>query len=205
MPILEGLILDFGEVLVEPQPAASVVRLAAVADMPLDEFTQGYWRQRLAYDAGLSARDYWTSVVGVDRATPQRIADLIEADAASWLHYREEMWQLAAAFKRAGGRTAMLSNGVPEIVARLRTARPLEPYFDVVVVSCEVGCTKPDPEIYRICLDRLGLPGPSALFVDDRIENIEAAARLGIQTLHFRGEQSIAALIERLALNGNAR
>lgn len=194
MPALEGLILDFGEVLVEPQPAASVERLAAVAGMPLDEFTQGYWRHRLAYDAGLPASDYWTRVVGVDRATPDRIAGLIESDAASWLHYREEMWQLAAAFKRSGRRTAMLSNGVPEIVARLRTARPLEQYFDVVVVSCDVACTKPDPAIYRICLERLAVPADASLFVDDRVENIEAAERLGIRTLHFRGPESIATL-----------
>src|SRR2546427_4548976 len=73
------------------------------------------------------------------------IDQLIEADVASWTGYREEMWVLAQSFRVSGGRTAFLSNGVPEAMARIRAERPVERWFDVVVVSCEVGVAKPDP------------------------------------------------------------
>ncbi len=85
----------------------------------------------------------------------------------------------------------MLSNGVPEVMARIRAERTLESWFVVVVVSCEVGCTKPDPRIYEICLSRLGVAADRTLFVDDRAVNVEAAAQLGIQTLHFTGDHSM--------------
>jgi putative hydrolase of the HAD superfamily len=58
--------------------------------------------------------------------------------------------------------------------------------FDVLVVSGVVGVQKPDPDIYRLVLKRLGLHPQETIFVDDFTRNIEAAQELGMQTLHFR-------------------
>lgn len=44
---------------------------------------------------------------------------------------------------------------------------PLAPYFDDVIFSCDVGMLKPDPEIYRLSLDRLGVNPEEAVFVGD--------------------------------------
>ncbi len=104
------------------------------------------------------------------------------------------MWILTRVFRDDGGRTAFLSNGVPEAMARIRADRPLEAWFDVVIVSCEVGIAKPDPVIYELCLSRLGVTPNAALFVDDRIENLQSAASLGIRTFHFDGDDALSRL-----------
>jgi HAD superfamily hydrolase (TIGR01509 family) len=65
-----------------------------------------------------------------------------------------------------------------------------------VVVSCEVGVAKPDPLIFQMCLTRLGVEPSRALFVDDRIENIEGAARLGLRTFHFIGADAVPRLVQ---------
>ena len=95
------------------------------------------------------------------------------------------MWVVAEEFRARGGRTAFLSNGVANIMERIRTDRPLERWFDAIVVSCELGVVKPDAAIYNICLERLGTPPDRTLFVDNRRENTDAAAALGIVTLTF--------------------
>jgi len=123
---------------------------------------------------------------------------LVEADVASWTRYREEVWDLALSFRLDGGRTAFLSNGVVEAMARIRAERHLERWFDVVVVSCEVGAAKPNPVIFEMCLSQLGVKPRQALFVDDRIENIEGAARLGLQTLHFIGTDAVSRLAQSI-------
>ena len=92
----------------------------------------------------------------------------------------------------------MLSNGVPEVMAQIRSERVLDLWFDVVVVSCEIGCAKPDPRTYEICLSRLGVAADRALLVDDRAVNIEAAAKLGMQILHFAGDHSVRELRFRM-------
>ena len=86
-------------------------------------------------------------------------------DALSWSDYREAVWDIAAEFRARGNRIAMLSNGVAEIICRVRAERHLEELFDVVIVSCEVGHCKPESDIYRMCIDRLAVPAAVTLFV----------------------------------------
>ena len=53
-------------------------------------------------------------------------------------------------------------------------------------MSGEEGVTKPDLRIYQILLDRYGLKAEECLFVDDRLENVEAARALGMQGIVFK-------------------
>src|SRR5438552_11618932 len=138
-----GLILDFGEVLTRPQRRDAAELMASLVQLPFEEFLARYWRHRPAYDGGLAVEEYWRRVVErTDALPPAMVNELVEADALSWTDYRGDVWDIAAAFRGRGHRTAMLSNGVPEIIARVRAARPLENWFDVVIVSCEVGWCK---------------------------------------------------------------
>jgi len=193
-----ALILDYGGVLSHPQPEEWFSSTAREMGVEEGALRRAYWQHRHAYDAGLPAEEYWQRVedtLGLP-SRPHLIPRLIQSDVESWTSYREEVWAVARSFRARGGRTAFLSNGVPEAMARIRAERPLERWFDVVVVSFEVGVAKPDPDIYRICLSRLGVLPEQALFVDDRVDNIEAAARLGIETLHFEGDQALGKLRE---------
>ena len=81
-------------------------------------------------------------------------------------------------------------------MARIRADRNLTRWFDAVLVSYEVGVAKPDPAIYQMCLTRLGVESNRALFVDDRIENVEGATRIGLQTFHFIGTDAVSRLAD---------
>ncbi|MGH7300978.1 MAG: HAD family hydrolase [Candidatus Rokuibacteriota bacterium] len=192
-----GLILDYGNVLTHAQDQTWMDGAARRLGADATAFRDAYWEHRHAYDAGLPAAEYWQCVVAAARPgalVPVDLAWLIASDVASWSVYHDEVWALTAEFRAAGGLTAFLSNSGPEVMARVRADRTLEARFDAVVISCEVGLAKPDPRIFRLCLDRLGLPAATALFVDDRADNVEAAARLGLQTLQFEGPDALERL-----------
>ena len=181
------------------QRPEAVQHMAALARLGEEQLRERYWRWRLDYDRGvLSDSTYWRRVIDAADNPAAELDDvvsaLVAADYASWSDYREELWDIAAHFRRGGGRTAILSNGVPGVFAGVRRDRRLAAYFDAVVVSCEVGCTKPDRRIYELCLSQLGARPESTLFVDDRLENVEGAARVGIRTLHFAGDESVVEL-----------
>ena len=78
-----------------------------------------------------------------------------------------------------------LSNDVAEWSLRRRQHFNIEHYFQGWVVSGESGLYKPDPRIYQLLLDKLPCAAHEALFVDDSLRNLEAAAALGLQTAHF--------------------
>ena len=191
---IRGLILDFGEVLSLPQPADALARMASAADVAAEPFAAAYWRHRGDYDRALPAVEYWRRVLadaGGEQPDSRTLERLIALDVWSWTQYRDEVWTLAEAVRTRGVRTAILSNGVSEIMDTVQRERGVTDRFDAVVVSYEVGCAKPDAAIFELTLDRLGVAAADALFVDDRLENLEGARRVGLKTLHFAGPRPI--------------
>jgi len=102
------------------------------------------------------------------------------------------------AARRAGVRTAMLSNSWGE--DRYDLAE-LERLFDTWVISGLEGVRKPDPAIYALVLDRIGLPAADCVFVDDLPGNLKPARALGMGTVAHRGDTA-ATLDEIGALLG---
>ena len=86
---LRALILDYGNVLSQPQGEQWIEVMAATVGVPRDAFRAACWRHRLLYDIGLPAREYWGRVLETLGAVTQvqndrRIIDrLADADVAS--------------------------------------------------------------------------------------------------------------------------
>jgi putative hydrolase of the HAD superfamily len=103
-----------------------------------------------------------------------------------------EMIDLMRELKGRGLRMAMLTNNVREWEETWRAMLPVDEIFETVVDSAFVGCRKPEPRIYEITLERLGLPAETCLFIDDILVNCEGAQALGLKAVHFRdNEQAI--------------
>jgi epoxide hydrolase-like predicted phosphatase len=115
------------------------------------------------------------------------------------LHPNEEMIELMRELKGEGKRMAMLTNNVKEWEPLWRPMLPVDEIFETVVDSGFVGCRKPEPQIYEMTLERLGLSAEACLFIDDLEPNIEGARKAGMTAVHFRdNEQAIAEI--RVAL-----
>ena len=98
------------------------------------------------------------------------------------------------AARRAGIRTGMLSNSWGH--DRYDRAQ-LEQLFAAWVISGEVGIRKPEPAIYALAAERLGLPPGECVFVDDLPGNLKPARALGMATVVHRGDA--AATLDEVA------
>jgi len=179
---------DFGGVICTPQPDADLAALAAAAGaVPVADFWAAYWPSRAAYDqALLTAAEFWHDVasrLGRTFAAPQ-VDELIRLDIASWMHLREGTLALIRDLESAGQRLAVLSN-MPVEVARAVEALPLARHFEYLLFSCDLRAVKPDPRCFGQAVDRLGVPADQVTLIDDRQENVTAAARLGLHTIRF--------------------
>lgn len=102
--------------------------------------------------------------------------------------------------KGAGYRTALLTNISRSGEPLWRTLLPVEELFDVVVDSSQVGLRKPDPAIFTLTCEQLGLQPAECLFVDDLRCNVDAAAGLGMTTIQCRDPVAIAEDVVSLLL-----
>ncbi|MFD5315740.1 HAD-IA family hydrolase [Streptomyces sp. NPDC127098] len=196
-----GLILDFAGVLATG--ISDAIRAWSLAE----GLPAGAWRHALegdpagrecyaALECGRMTQHEWNRRT----ALALGLADGHNLMGRAWAGIRpaEDMIALARAARAAGLRVAMLSNSFG--------LDPYDPYahigvwdlFDVTVISEREGLAKPDPDIYRLTLERVGLPGDACVFVDDRPENLSPAEALGITTLHADGRPDTTDRLARL-------
>jgi putative hydrolase of the HAD superfamily len=112
------------------------------------------------------------------------------------LHPNQPMIEYLRGLRDRGYRLAICTNNVREWEERWRAMLPVDEMFEVVVDSAFVGLRKPDPEIYRVTLDRLRLPAEAAVFVDDIDVNCDAARAAGMRAVQFRDTEQAIAEIE---------
>jgi len=191
----DGLLVDFGGVLTTSVFAsfaafcraegldAGALRDAFRADPRARRLLEDLETGRLdpaAFSAALGER------LGLADATdlPRRLFAELRPDPA-----------MIAAVRRvraAGVRTGLVSNSWGDA-----TAYDVLPdgLFDATVISSEVGLRKPDPAIYALGAQRIGVPPERCVFVDDLGGNLKPAAALGMATVrHVRADETIAAL-----------
>ena len=106
-----------------------------------------------------------------------------------------EMIDFVREVRGRGVRTALLTNNVREWESRWRSKLPeIDELFEVVVDSAFVGMRKPEPAIYELTVERLGVRAGECVFVDDLDINCEAARELGMAAVRF--EESGQAIAE---------
>lgn len=111
------------------------------------------------------------------------------------LRLEAEMIELLRRAKAKGYKTALLSNSWGT------TSYPMDllnEVCDVIVISGEVGLRKPDPEIFTLTLDKLGVAPERSVFVDDHPGHLKTAVELGMKTVLHRDPDSSVAEVEEL-------
>jgi putative hydrolase of the HAD superfamily len=94
-------------------------------------------------------------------------------------------------------KTGMITNAWPNVRRFLENDCHVADAFDQIVVSAEEGIVKPDPRIYHLALERLGVAPGEAAFVDDMQENVAGAQAVGMVGIRFEGpDQAITAVRE---------
>jgi len=94
-------------------------------------------------------------------------------------------------------KTAILSNAWSNAREAFIEIYDLGGVMDEIIISAEERLAKPDPRIYQIAVDRLGVMPHEAVFVDDMLANVEAARALGFCGVHFKDTDQTIADVQR--------
>ena len=121
------------------------------------------------------------------RADPFELFAMMGHDGA-----RPELVERVRSLRAKEIHTALVTNNVKEFRQAWRSLLAVDELFDVVVDSSEIGIRKPDPRIFQLALEQLGIAPGEAIFLDDYASNIEAAEALGIPGILVEADPSSA-------------
>jgi putative hydrolase of the HAD superfamily len=190
----DGFMLDYGGVMVHHQSERDQTKLAQIAGIPKDLFTELYWSERLDYDKDvISGIEYWQIVAqrGGTIFTERIIEELIDLDNHSWMQFDSVMWEWIDQLRSAGKRVGLISNMPRDLGKALKSHTQKLSNFDQVTLSYEIHAVKPEPAVYEHCLEGLNTPPQQTLFLDDRIENVQGAELLGIRAIQFTSRDDV--------------
>jgi len=195
------VVFDYGEVISRSPSKADRAALLAVAGVEAEPFWASYWRHRDGLDQGRTGiADYWAAVaadLGV-AWTAQEVHALWIADFRSWWSLEPATLDLIEELHEGGTRLAILSNAGFDFSSPFRRS-PMAAFFERVFVSAEMDAVKPDPAIYSEVAGELGIPLDRMVFIDNKAENTEAAAALGVTAHHFTNPEGLSAFLRSLS------
>lgn len=185
---LRAVVFDYGMVLSGPPHPEVHEELKRITGLSHEAFERSYWTDRLAYDRGdLTGLAFWEKFVsdaGLSNSA-EEIAQLNRLDASMWSTLNERTLAWHKQLKAHGLKTGILSNMGDSVLEVILEKFAWIEDFDVLIWSYQHRLIKPDPAIYELLLDRLGTAPEETLFLDDKLENIEGARRLGIRGFQF--------------------
>ena len=195
----KNIVFDFGGVMVDFDPKEYLVDRFCNADVEEQvsalTFDSEEWK---LLDAGLITR-FEANQRMLTHAKEHDCVFEVQGVLDDWMHIlrpRLRMLELVRRLKNHGYCVYYLSN-IPQDVLELLTERGVLTQFDGGVASCEVQVNKPDPQIYKALLKKYQLKASECIFIDDRLENVQAAFALGFAGIQMK--DSVGTLIRSLA------
>ncbi|MGW0858576.1 HAD family hydrolase [Streptomyces sp. NPDC002690] len=199
----KGLVLDFGGVLTTPLlPAALAFEkregLAEGALLTDVYLTPEGARITDELERGTLTQTQWNEAAGrLLGIAPDNLMGRIFAD----LSPEPSVITAASVARRAGIPVGILSNSVGPSPWNLYRGHAVDELYDAVVLSENHGIRKPEPAIFHLILEKLGLRAEECVFVDDTEQHLRPAEALGFATVHaVEAGRTVAALEELLGI-----
>lgn len=194
---IKAVLFDYGGVLTPVgQLGTGLMHIADMVGIEAEKLNRAiYAHYPLKQRSDILEEDFWERIgeslgVRIPTELPEfwRWAELD--------HHEKAVGELVQELQRQNIQTGILSNVVRPIAGFIRSRGGYQ-NFNPIILSGEVGFSKPEPEIYQLALDRLRLKPEEILFVDDREENLATAEEFGMETVRADNPAQIARDVRR--------
>jgi len=187
--MIKAIVLDLGGVLLRTEDQTARRALEIKYNIPHGEVHDLVFNSPMAFSATLGEVDsqaVWDHVSDELHLSPKSLESFQQAFWAGD-QINQELFSFLES-RRYDYITAILSNAWGD--ARSTLAEKFNiiqgEVVEYILISAELGVAKPDPKIYQILSKTIDCDYHQILFIDDFYENIVAANRLGIQTIHYQ-------------------
>lgn len=184
---IKAVIWDLGGVILRTENYAPRQYLADQLGVTLDDLEQLVFSNAFGMRAQrgeITAEQHWKTIqqrFGLDEKGLKGFrrdffgGDVLDRELLNYIRTLRSLYKIG-----------LLSNAFSDLRTYLEDSWSIADLFDDLVISAEVGMTKPDAKIFLLALERLGIQPVEAVFIDDFLHNIDGAQAVHINTVHFR-------------------
>ena len=198
--MIDTIIFDFGGVLYKVPDLKKLLRwqklLGIAADDDINQLIYEPSKSQLFWDVmegKLSEDKMWEQIMHKWKV-PERISERFLKNVMSKRRLNKPLAKYLKSF-RSGYKTAILSNAGDQTRSKMEKSFGAHTLVDEIIISAEEGIAKPDKAIYHIAIKRLNSIPENCVFVDDLIENVNAALEIGMKAIHhINNDLTIATL-----------
>jgi putative hydrolase of the HAD superfamily len=204
MKLFEGIqavTFDVGSTLIEPWPSvghiyAEVAATHGHGNVSAEELERRFHLAFRTHGKAVNTKPEWARIVVetfaglLPRPTSESFfPELYErfARAGAWRIF-DDVAPTLAALRQHGLKLGVVSNWDDRLRSLLNSLQ-LANHFEIIVVSCEVGASKPSPQIFEAAVNQLGVPRTSILHVGDSLEmDVQGAHAAGLSAMQIKRE-----------------
>lgn len=132
----------------------------------------------------ITEKEFWKRFVTMTHTTKVVPENLWSRTFLKKRKLRKEVVQIIEELRKEGLKLAALSN-VIRAHSEVNDKKGIYALFDFSILSYEVGFKKPDPKIYRLTFAKLGLKPEETVFIDNKLQNVKAARKLGTKGILY--------------------
>lgn len=195
---------DHGGV-IEGRPGSEFNKMICMTlQVSLDQYEHAYFAHNrdTVNDTPISAEDKWKRVLD-DLNKSDQFDQLIHAINNYGLTNNitnNRLLRYITSLKEKGFKTGLLSNNSIEVAQKLRD-KGQDNYFDIFIISDEVGLTKPDPAIFDLFTKQLGVEMNELIFVDDSPQSLSTADECGYTPILYTTFDDLVLKLKELGID----
>jgi putative hydrolase of the HAD superfamily len=196
---IQAIYFDIGGVFVRTEDKRPRTRLAVRLGMTfeaLEELVFGGESGRKAQRGEITAEEQWAYVCQQIN-WPFSNWHALEAEFFAGDRLDGELVDYTRGL-HARYKTGLITNALSDVRSVILKNWQMMDAFDVLIISAEVGVMKPDPRIFQIALNALGVQPAEAVFVDDNARNVEGARAVGMRAIHFTSPEQVRRELEEI-------
>jgi|SRR3990167_3575272 len=203
MKVIKAVGFDYGGVIAKNSGHSFNEEVCKVLGITIEEYEREYFKVNHLPNTGkMSWDEFWKMFV--NKLNKQDKLEEVRkvVHKTNTREIDQEILDLAKKLKGEGYKVGLLSNNTLDAVTKFREIG-LYDLFDTVVVSEEVGYSKPDPKIFELFLDNLNVRSEELAFIDDSINSLSTAKEIGYKPILFTTYEKLLKDLESLHINYN--
>jgi len=180
---------DYGGVIMDNSDFNSAI--CKILEIDIETYEKIYFRNNyLITVKGMNQEDFWRKLLVEFKRIEKEEEVFNFLRTRSKKELNQEMIELIKTLRKNGHKIGMLSNNSTKVNEKIKKDG-IDKFFDVILISEDIGYMKPDPKVFEIFLEKLDVKSEELVFIDDTDINLNTADNVGFTPILFKNIEDL--------------